>query len=77
MSDFEFDSERYVKSIENTLNEAYIKNGYVELVDLWVATSLPEDLILEILRKYELDNVDPEIKGVKYKNKIYNIKRRN
>jgi hypothetical protein len=77
MNDFEFDSERYVKSIENTLNEAYIKNGYVELIDLWVATSLPEDLILEILKKYELDNVDPEIKGVKYKNKIYNIKRRN
>ena len=76
MSDIEFDLSRYIKSIEKTLNELYVKDGYVELNDLWVATSLPKDLILEIVRKYELDNVNQEIEGVKYKNKTYKIKRR-
>ncbi len=74
--DIKFELDRYIKSIENTLNAIYSKDGYVQLDDLWAATSLPKDLMLEIIRKHAFDNVNPDIKGVKYKNKTYNIKRR-
>ncbi len=77
MNEIDFDINRYIKSISTTLNEVYIKDGYVQLNDLWVATSLPKDLILEIIKQNNLDEVNPEIKGVKYKNKTYMIKRRN
>ena len=76
MNEIDFDFERYIKSITNTLNEVSVKDGYVQLEDLWVATSLPKDLILDIIRNKNLDLVKEEIKGVKYKNKTYMIKRR-
>jgi hypothetical protein len=75
MNEIDFDFERYVKSITNTLNEVIAKDGYVQLEDLWVATSLPKDLILDIIKNKNLEFVKEEIKGVKYKNKTYMIKR--
>ncbi|ANQ54468.1 MULTISPECIES: hypothetical protein [unclassified Thermosipho (in: thermotogales)] len=62
--------ERYEKALSKVLSN--FANSGIETVtveEIWVETSLPIDLILEILERNKL-NYPEEIKEIKYKNEI-------
>jgi len=43
--------EGYRKAIEKALERVPARNGVVSLRDLWLETSLPEDLLVDTLRE--------------------------
>jgi len=47
---------KYIKAIEASLLKVPIRQGNcIYLSDIWLVTSLPKDLIVEILRKYQIE----------------------
>lgn len=46
--------ESYKKAIEETLPEIPVKDGSVDLNSIWVETSLPKDLIEEIIKSGQI-----------------------
>ncbi len=46
--------ESYKKAIEETLLEIPVKDGSVDLNSIWVETSLPKDLIREIIESGQI-----------------------
>lgn len=48
--------ERYIKAIEKVLNNMVEKERVnVDISELWIDTSIPEDLIVEIIKNYQLE----------------------
>ena len=48
------DLSKYKKAIEKAVPEIPVENGAITLEAIWLETSLPEDLIIEILSGNEL-----------------------
>lgn len=46
--------ESYKKAIEETLPQIPVKDGAVDLNSLWIETSLPKDLIEEIIESGQI-----------------------
>lgn len=46
-----FDYERYAEAIEETLRKVSAKNGVVHIRQIQLETSVPKDLIVEVLDK--------------------------
>lgn len=46
----EVDRERYKRAIEKVLPELPVENGAIDIDSIWVETSLPRDLIVELIR---------------------------
>jgi hypothetical protein len=46
--------EKYKQAIEQAITELPVEDGSVSLESIWLETSLPRDLILEILRGEQL-----------------------
>ncbi|HEW92950.1 MAG TPA: hypothetical protein ENF81_10505 [Thermotogaceae bacterium] len=61
--------EKYVRAVESSLLKVPIRQGnHVYLSDIWLVTSLPKDLIVEIIKKYQIElpeNVKTIIDGKK------------
>ena len=49
-----FDMEKYKKAIEKTMAEIPVENGTINLENLWLELTLPEDLMIEILTRDDL-----------------------
>jgi hypothetical protein len=50
------DMEKYVKAIEASLFKVPVREGdSIYLSDIWLVTSLPKDLIVEILKNYPIE----------------------
>lgn len=61
MKDSDIDYSRYKKAVENVLEKVPVKNRKVRLETIQLETSLPRDLLLEIIKREEIDlpeNVD-------------------
>ncbi len=61
MKDSEIDYSRYKKAVESVLEKVPVKNRKVHLETIQLETSLPRDLLLEIIKREEIDlpeNVD-------------------
>ncbi|WP_129409573.1 hypothetical protein [Marinitoga lauensis] len=57
----EEDLSIFLKAIESSIIKAPVKNDKrILLSDLWVISSLPKDLIIEVLKKYSEDLTVPE-----------------
>jgi len=57
----ERERSKYRRAIEKALAEIPVENGSVHLNSIWLETSLPQDLIIEIIKDNELkfpDNVE-------------------
>lgn len=46
--------ERYREAIERVLPELPVRNGAISVTSIWVETSLPRDLIIEIVKEGRL-----------------------
>ncbi len=46
--------ERYREAIERVLPELPVRNGTISVTSIWVETSLPRDLIIEIVKEGRL-----------------------
>lgn len=46
--------ERYVKAIEAALPQLCVEDGVLKLEDIWLETSIPRDLVREILQNVPL-----------------------
>lgn len=69
-NNYEMNWERYEKALSKVLQN-FANKGYekVTIEELWVETSLPKDLLLELIKERNI--VFPEeIKEIKYKNDI-------
>ncbi|EKF49375.1 hypothetical protein H17ap60334_06399 [Thermosipho africanus H17ap60334] len=69
-NNYEMNWERYEKALSKVLQN-FANRGYekVTIEELWVETSLPKDLLLELIKERNI--VFPEeIKEIKYKNDI-------
>ena len=67
-NNYEMNWERYEKALSKVLQN-FANRGYEEVTieELWVETSLPKDLLLELIKERNI--VFPEeIKEIKYKN---------
>lgn len=74
--------ERYIKAIQSCINSAPIRNNSkIFISDLWVISSIPEDMIISFLKQgeYELpEEVNEIIDDSKKKNNvIYKKKKTN
>jgi hypothetical protein len=50
------DMEKYIKAIESSLFKVPIREeGSIYLSDIWLVTSLPRDLIIEVLKNYHVE----------------------
>ncbi|SHE98475.1 hypothetical protein SAMN02745164_01544 [Marinitoga hydrogenitolerans DSM 16785] len=56
----EEDLSIFLKAIESSIIKAPVKDNRILLSDLWVVSSLPKDLIIEVLEKYEENLTVPE-----------------
>ncbi|GAB6189531.1 hypothetical protein JCM30566_12710 [Marinitoga arctica] len=56
----EEDLSIFLKAIESSIIKAPVKNNRILLSDLWVISSLPKDLITEVIEKYEKHLTVPE-----------------
>ncbi|KLO22156.1 hypothetical protein [Marinitoga sp. 1155] len=50
----------FLKAVESSIIKSPVKNNKVLLSDLWVISSLPKDLIIEVIKKYSSDLTVPE-----------------
>lgn len=50
----EGEREKYQRAIEQAIAELPVEDGTVSLESIWLETSLPQDLILEILKEGQL-----------------------
>ena len=48
--EFQVDYEAYRRAIERVLPEIPVENGAIDIDSIWVETSLPRDLIIEIVQ---------------------------
>lgn len=48
------DREVYRRAIERVLPELPVENGAIDVNSIWIETSLPRDLIIEIIREGKL-----------------------
>jgi len=55
--------EKYKQAIEQAIAELPVEDGAVSLESIWLETSLPRDLILEILRQAQL-NLPPNVERI-------------
>jgi hypothetical protein len=46
--------ERYREAIERVLPDLPVENGTISVTSIWVETSLPRDLIIEIVKEGRL-----------------------
>mgnify|MGYP005836613857 CR=1 FL=1 len=46
--------ERYREAIERVLPDLPVENGAISVTSIWVETSLPRDLIIEIVKEGRL-----------------------
>lgn len=46
--------ERYREAIERVLPDLPVENGAISVTSIWVETSLPQDLIIEIVKEGRL-----------------------
>ncbi len=44
----------YKKAIEKALERVPVRNGVARVHDLWIETSIPKDLIIELLKENEI-----------------------
>ncbi|MCD6239131.1 MAG: hypothetical protein J7K51_07420 [Thermotogae bacterium] len=66
----EIDYERYKVALNKILQKAPIrKDGYVHVSDMWIISSLPKDLLLEMIRKGNV-KLSSTAKGIKDKNRV-------
>lgn len=56
----EEDLSIFLKAVESSIIKAPVKDNKVLLSDLWVISSLPKDLIIEVLEKYSTNLTVPE-----------------
>lgn len=52
---------RYQQAVEKVLPRIPVKNGVIDIDSLWIETSLPYDLLYEIIRENKIalpDNVE-------------------
>jgi len=52
--EFQVDHDAYRRAIERVLPELPVENGAIDVDSIWVETSLPRDLIIEIIRSGKL-----------------------
>jgi len=52
--EFQVDYDAYRRAIERVLPELPVENGAIDVDSIWVETSLPRDLIVEIVRSGKL-----------------------
>lgn len=52
--EFRVDHDAYRRAIERVLPELPVENGAIDVDSIWVETSLPRDLIIEIVRSGKL-----------------------
>jgi len=70
MDKLEIDYERYKVALNKILQKAPIrKDGYVHVSDMWIISSLPKDLLLEMIRKGNV-KLSSTAKGIKDKNRV-------
>jgi hypothetical protein len=67
---YEITWERYEKAISNVLKN-FLERGFekITIEEIWFETSLPKDLILEVLKRGKLE-IPSEIKEIKDKNSV-------
>lgn len=61
MKDSDIDYSRYIEAVENVVRKVPVKNRKVSLEAIQLETSLPKDLLLELIKREEIDlpeNVD-------------------
>jgi hypothetical protein len=51
----EEEREKYKQAIEQAIVELPVEDGTVSLESIWLETSLPQDLILEVLKEGQLN----------------------
>ena len=55
MKNSEIDYSRYVEAVENVLCKVPVKNRKVSLLTIQLETSLPRDLLLEIIKREKIE----------------------
>jgi len=60
----EVQRENYKRAIEKALSLLPVKNGLIHIKDIWLETSLPMDLIKEIVQSNSLKLPD-NVKGIR------------
>jgi CxxC motif-containing protein len=63
------DKDRYKQAIEKVLEEVPVEDGAIDVDSIWVETSLPKDLIIEILRETDL-KLPKNVKKIVLKRKV-------
>jgi len=56
--------ENYKRAIEKALPLLPVKNGMIDIRDIWLETSLPTDLIKEIVQSDDL-KLPENVKGIR------------
>ena len=55
MKNSEIDYSRYIEAVENVLCKIPVKNRKVSLLTIQLETSLPRDLLLEIIKREKIE----------------------
>ncbi len=68
--ELKIDYERYNVALNKVLQKAPVrKDGYIHLSDIWIISSLPKDLLLELIRVGNV-RLPSAAKGIKNRKKV-------